>query len=265
MQQRIRVAIAGAAGKMGLETVRTVALQDDMELVGAVDPNREGEDIGTIAAGTPMHVACVASIEDLSEARPDVLVDFTTPSVVKANAMRALSMGMRPVVGTTGMSTSDLQDLDDAAQARGLGLLVAPNFAIGAILLMKFAQQAARYFGNAEIIELHHNRKADAPSGTAIKTAQMMRDERDAFGLDDAPETEKLVGARGADFGGIHIHSVRLPGLVAHQEVIFGGVGQTLTIRHDSLTRESFMPGVMLAIRKAPELKGLVYGLENLL
>ncbi|MNY13368.1 4-hydroxy-tetrahydrodipicolinate reductase [compost metagenome] len=265
MQQRIRVAIAGAAGKMGLETVRTVALQDDMELVGAVDPNREGEDIGTIATGAPLHVTCVPSIADLAEARPDVLVDFTTPSLVKANALQALSMGIRPVIGTTGMSTNDLQDLDDAALSRALGLIVAPNFAIGAILLMKFAQQAARYFGNAEIIELHHNRKADAPSGTAIKTAEMMLDVRDAFGLDDAPETEKVKGARGGDFGGIHIHSVRLPGLVAHQEVIFGGVGQTLTIRHDSLSRESFMPGVSLAIRKAPEFKGLVYGLEHLL
>jgi 4-hydroxy-tetrahydrodipicolinate reductase len=265
MEREIRVAVAGAAGKMGLETIRTIALQDDMELVGAVDPNREGEDIGTIASGVPMHVDCVAAIADLAEARPDVLVDFTTPSVVKENALQAISLGIRPVIGTTGMSTNDLTVLDDAALSRGLGLVVAPNFAIGAILLMKFAQQASRYFGHAEIIELHHNRKADAPSGTAIKTAEMMLDVRDAFGLDNAPETEKIKGARGGDFGGIHIHSVRLPGLVAHQEVIFGGLGQTLTIRHDSLTRESFMPGVMLAIRKVPELKGLIYGLEYLL
>jgi len=144
-------------------------------------------------------------------------------------------------------------------------VLVAPNFAIGALLLMRFAKEAARYFPHAEIIELHHNQKADAPSGTAIKTAELMLDEQDAFGVGNAPETEKLKGARGAEFGGIRIHSVRLPGLVAHQEVLFGGLGQILSIRHDSLSRESFMPGVMLAVRKAMDLQGLVYGLEHLL
>ncbi|HEY9854602.1 MAG TPA: 4-hydroxy-tetrahydrodipicolinate reductase, partial [Stenomitos sp.] len=219
---RIKVAVAGAAGKMGLEVIRTVALQTDMDLVGAVDPNREGEDIGFVVSGAPLHVTCVPRVQDLTDdMRPDVLVDFTTPSVVKANAVAALEMGIRPVVGTTGMTTNDLQELDDLARAKGLGMLVAPNFAIGAILLMKFAQQASRYFANAEIIELHHNQKADAPSGTAIKTAELMLKERDRFGLGNAPETEKLEGARGADLEGIRIHSVRLPGLVAHQEVLF--------------------------------------------
>lgn len=266
MQERIKVAVAGAAGKMGLEVIRALSLQDGMDFVGAVDPNREGEDIGNILAGAPLHVSCVASIRDLTgEMRPDVLVDFTTPSVVKSNTLTALEMGIRPVIGTTGMTTNDLQELDDLARAKGLGVLVAPNFAVGAILLMKFAQQASRYFEHAEIIELHHNQKADAPSGTAIKTAELMLAERDRFGLGNAPETEKLEGARGADLEGIHIHSVRLPGLVAHQEVIFGGLGQTLTLRHDSLSRESFMPGVMLAIRKVFEFEGLVYGLEHVL
>ncbi len=263
---RIRVAVAGAAGKMGLEVIRTLALQDDMDFVGAVDPNREGEDIGTLVSGAPLHVPCVASICDLQgDMRPDVLVDFTTPAVVKANTRTALEMGIRPVVGTTGMTTNDLQELDDLARSKGLGVLVAPNFAIGAILLMKFAREASKHFAHAEILELHHNQKADAPSGTALKTAELMLAERDRFGVGNAPETEKLEGARGADLDGIRIHSVRLPGLVAHQEVIFGGLGQTLTLRHDSLSRESFMPGVMLAVRKVCELDGLVYGLEHLL
>lgn len=263
---RIKVAVAGAAGKMGLEVIRTLALQDDMDFVGAVDPNHEGEDIGTLVSGAPLRVPCVARIEDLTgDMRPDVLVDFTTPAVVKGNTLTALELGIRPVVGTTGMTTNDLQELDDRARAQGLGLLVAPNFAIGAILLMKFAAQASRYFPNAEIIELHHNQKADAPSGTALKTAELMLAERDRFGAGNAPETEKLPGARGADLEGIRLHSVRLPGLVAHQEVLFGGLGQTLTLRHDSLSRESFMPGVMLAIRKVCEFQGLVYGLEHVL
>lgn len=236
-----------------------------MELVGAVDPFRVGEDIGAIATGVPLAVACVQTVAELADASADVLVDFTTPAVVKPNALQALELGIRPVIGTTGMTTNDLQQLDDLARSHGLGLLVAPNFAIGAILLMQFAQHAAKYFAHAEIIELHHNQKADAPSGTAIKTAEMMLDAREAFGVDNASETEKLKGARGADEGGIRIHSVRLPGLVAHQEVLFGGLGQTLTLRHDSLSRESFMPGVMLAIRKAPGWQGLVYGLEHVL
>lgn len=266
MKHRIKVAVAGAAGKMGLEVIRALALQDDMDFVGAVDPNHDGEDIGTFVSGAPLHVPCVSSIRDLTgDMRPDVLVDFTTPAVVKSNTLMALEMGIRPVIGTTGMTTNDLQELDDLSRSKDLGVLVAPNFAIGAILLMKFAQEAARYFPNAEIIELHHNQKADAPSGTAIKTAELMLAARDRFGAGNAPETEKLAGARGADLEGIRIHSVRLPGLVAHQEVLFGGLGQTLTLRHDSLSRESFMPGVMLAIKKVLDIQGLVYGLEHVL
>lgn len=262
---KIRVAVSGAAGKMGREVVRAIAREADLQLVGAVDPRAEGEDAGSLAGLAVLEVACLPSLRDLAGREVEVLVDFTGPSAVKANALMALELGIRPVIGTTGMTLEDLQELDEAARRRSLGALVAPNFAIGALLMMRFAAEAARYFPHAEIIELHHNQKADAPSGTAIKTAELMADVQARFAEGNAPETEKLPGARGAEFAGIRIHSVRLPGLVAHQEVLFGGLGQTLTLRHDSTSRESFMPGVVLAIRKAHELEGLVYGLEHLL
>lgn len=263
--EKIKVAVVGAAGKMGQEVLRTLLQQDDMDLVAAVDPNREGEDVGSLIGSEPLHFKCLPSIPQLDTIKPDVLIDFTTPAVVKGNAREALEMGIHCVVGTTGMTHNDLQDLDNLALSKERGIVVAPNFAIGAILLMRFAQEAARYFPDAEIIELHHNQKLDAPSGTAIKTAEAMIDARDGFGVDNTPSNEKIKGVRGGEIGGIRIHSVRLPGLVAHQEVLFGGLGQTLTLRHDSLSRESFMPGVMLAVRKVTELKGLVYGLEHLL
>lgn len=261
----IRIAVSGAAGRMGREVVRAIAREDDLELVGAVDPGAEGLDAGTLAGLEPLGLPCQATVRELLDVHADVLVDFSVPSSAKANVLAALELGIVPVVGTTGMTLNDLQELDDAARARDLGVLVAPNFAIGALLLMRFAAEAAKYFPHAEIIELHHNQKADAPSGTAIKTAELMADAQERFGVGNAPETEKLKGARGADMAGIRIHSVRLPGLVAHQEVLFGGLGQTLTLRHDTTSRESFMPGVLLAVRRAQALKGLTYGLEHLL
>lgn len=262
---RIKVAVVGAAGKMGIQVLKTIDEQDDMELVAAVDPNREGEDVGALMGTEPMHVKCLASVAQLADVAPDVMIDFTTPAVVKANARQALELGIHCVVGTTGMTQNDLQELDDLALSKEVGIVMAPNFAIGAILLMRFAQEASRYFPDAEIIELHHNQKLDAPSGTAIKTAEAMIDARDGVELTSVASSEKIKGVRGGELGGIRIHSVRLPGLVAHEEVIFGGLGQILTLRHDSISRESFMPGVMLAVRKVTELKGLVYGLEHLL
>ena len=238
----------------------------DIELVGGVDPYGVGQDCGELAGVGPRDAPVVERLADLPR-RPQVIVDFTHPSAVKENCIRAIGAGIRPVVGTTGMGPADIAELRELCEQRGIGGLVAPNFAIGAVLLMRFAAEASKHFTNAEIIELHHNQKADAPSGTAIKTAELMRASRERFGEDNAPERETLGGARGAEFDdtGIHIHSVRLPGLVAHQEVIFGGLGQTLTIRHDSLSRESFLPGVLLGIRKVVDLDSLVYGLEHLL
>lgn len=248
---------------MGRETVKAIMAESDLQLVAAVDPNYVGEDSGALAGrsnGIPISGRLSEVLQDA-----DVMVDFTVPTMAYTQALEAIEAKVRPVIGTTGLTPAEIETLNGKCQERQLGGLVVPNFAIGALLMMKFAQQAARYFSNAEIIELHHNQKADAPSGTAIKTAELMLANCPEFGADNAPEVEKLPHARGAECGGIHIHSVRLPGLVAHQEVIFGGKGQTLTLRHDSISRESFMPGVMLAIREAMKLDHLLYGLDSLI
>jgi 4-hydroxy-tetrahydrodipicolinate reductase len=213
----IRVAVAGAAGRMGETVCRAVEGADDMELVARADPTLQ------------------SSVIDALKERPDVLVDFTIPSTVLANARAAIDAGVHVVIGTTGF------DIDELRGLSGANAFIAPNFAIGAVLMMQFAAEAAKHMAKAEIIEFHHDSKIDAPSGTAARTAELMG-------------------------GEVPIHSVRLPGLVAHQEVILGEVGQTLTIRHDSVDRESFMPGVLLAIRKVGSLTDSpIVGLENLL
>ena len=219
----IRVAVAGAAGRMGATVCRAVEGAEDMELVARADP------------------ALATTLDDALSAAPDVLVDFTVPTTALANARQAVSAGVHVVIGTTGFDVSELEDLRDAKA----NVFVAPNFAIGAVLMMRFAVEAARHMAKAEIIELHHDTKVDAPSGTAARTAALMRE------------------AGGAE---VPVHSVRLPGLVAHQEVILGDVGQTLTLRHDSVDRESFMPGVLLAVRAVGGLtESPVVGLEKLL
>lgn len=263
----IKVVVSGAAGKMGREIMHAVWKAEDADLVGAVDPFAEGIDVGTLLEigeiGIPVRSGLKGALDDL---KPDVLVDFTTPESVYKNICTALERNVRPVVGTTGMSPSQLEDIREMASSRNIGCIIAPNFAIGAILMMKFATEACKYFPHVEIIEQHHDKKIDAPSGTAIKTAELINQCRGRFRQGQAVEIEKLVGVRGGKFGdGIRIHSVRLPGMVAHQEVIFGGLGQILTLRHDSISRESFVPGVLLAVRKVVELKDMVYGLENLI
>ncbi len=263
----IRVGVTGAGGKMGREIVKAIAQAPDMTLVAAVSPGRAGLDAGIVAGIGPLGLTIHPALNQaLCEVEMDVLVDVTTPQAAAGHALEALTARVRPVIGTTGLTPHEVREIRHACETRGLGAILAPNFAIGAILMMKFAQEAAKYFADAEILELHHNQKADAPSGTALKTAELMRESRAAFGMDNVPETEVIAGARGAAApGGIRVHSIRLPGLVAHQEVIFGGLGQTLTIRHDSLSRESFMPGVLLSVRKVMELDHVVYGLENIL
>jgi 4-hydroxy-tetrahydrodipicolinate reductase len=201
--------------------------------------------------------AAIASCE------PQVMVDFTHPTAVEGNVRTALAAGVHCVVGTTGVPFSAWDAL--AADFPGPCLFVAPNFAIGAVLLMRFSAMAARYMPHVEIIELHHDRKADAPSGTAIRTAAMIAEARREVPVAPGRETEVAEGARGALVDGVYVHSVRLPGLVAHQEVIFGGVGQTLTLRHDSIDRTSFMPGVLLAVREVGSRSGLVVGLDALM
>lgn len=262
----IRVVVAGASGRMGQEVVKMIAKEEEFSLVGATSRSFSGQDVGEVAGIGTLNVLLSECLETtLIKTRPDVLVDFTVPEVVRKNIEMALDLGVRPVVGTTGLSETDLEHLAAQAQKKEIGAVIAPNFAIGAVLMMRFAAQAARYLPDVEIIEMHHDQKLDAPSGTALKTAQLISAQRKEKKQGNPEEKELLTGARGGYVDGFRIHSVRLPGLIAHQEVLFGGPGQTLSIRHDSIHRESFMPGVRLAIHKVMTLDHLVYGLENLL
>ncbi|MGB4476066.1 MAG: 4-hydroxy-tetrahydrodipicolinate reductase [Bacillota bacterium] len=258
--------MVGACGKMGSEVVRAVTSQGDMELVGAVDVVNCGEDIGQLVGLGPLGVPVVSDLtECLKTVGATHAVDFTTPRSVKKNATAMLNAGVRPVVGTTGLSQDDIEELTELSERQNLGGVIAPNFAIGAALMMKFAVEASKYFPSVEIVELHHDRKLDAPSGTAIRTAEMIVTAGRRPTSRDVSEIESLSGARGGALEGIRIHCIRLPGLIAHQEVILGNEGQILTIRHDSTSRTSFMPGVILAIRRVTDLDRLVYGMESLL
>jgi 4-hydroxy-tetrahydrodipicolinate reductase len=269
----IPVVVNGAAGKMGREVIKAVANAKDMILVGAVDANPllRGQDIGEIVGIAPLDVPVLDDLQSVlvlatQEKVQGVMVDFTHPNAVYENVRSAIAYGVRPVVGTTGLSTAQIEELADFADKASTGCLIAPNFAIGVLLMQQAAVQAAQYFDHVEIIELHHNQKADAPSGTAIKTAEMLAELGKAFNPPLVSEKETLAGARGG-LGpeNIPIHSVRLPGLLAHQEIIFGAPGQIYTLRHDTSDRACYMPGVLLGIRKVTELKSLVYGLEKLL
>jgi 4-hydroxy-tetrahydrodipicolinate reductase len=233
---------------MGAEVCRAVEAADGMDVVAAID-------VGDRMA-------------DLSDAGAEVVVDFTHPDAVLDNIRFCVDHDIRCVVGTSGFDEAKLSTVRDWLAAKPeLGVLVAPNFALGAVLSMRFAQQAAKYYPSVEIIELHHAGKVDAPSGTAAHTARLIAAARAAAGLDRSPDatTSEVDGARGALVSDVRVHSVRLAGLVAHQELLFGGEGETLTIRHDSLDRKSFMPGVLLGVREIPSRPGLTVGLENLL
>ena len=261
----IRVGVLGAAGRMGRLVSQAIADDPDLALVAAINPSYQGEHLGTMIGHPEVDVRISQEIETLLQAETEVAVDFTTPDAVMDNIRWAIEHAMHIVVGTTGIGPKELAEIERLIDDEGheSNVVVAPNFAIGAVLLQRFAALAARHFPAAEIIELHHEGKIDAPSGTALATAERMAKSREESWR--GPTAESLKGVRGGDYEGFRIHSVRLPGLVAHQEVIFGGLGQTLTIRHDSLSRESFMPGVLLAVRKVADLDGLVVGLENLL
>ena len=267
MGEKIKVAVSGACGKMGQAVIKAVQLENNFELVSAIDITNTGKDIGEIVENKPCGVIIEKSLEKVFQNKQiDVAVDFTNPELVYKHAKLILEKGVRPVIGTTGLKEHELEELKKLSEEKGLGCLIAPNFAIGAVLMMMFSQKASKYFSNAEIIELHHNKKKDAPSGTAIKTAQLMSQERAEFGKDNCPETETLKGSRGGiTESNIHIHSIRLPGFIAHQEVIFGASGQALTLRHDSFDRISFMPGVVLSIKHVVNNNEFVYGLENIL
>lgn len=265
--KKIKVFVSGACGKMGQEVVRTLLKQEDMTLVGAADTRHLGMDIGYVI-GVPrvgVDIAGPLEREHLKAVGADVLVDFTNPQSVLSNIKLAIAERVVPVVGTTGLDSAQLDEVRALVNKERVGAVIVPNFAIGALLMMRFARQAAKFFPQVEIIELHHDQKLDAPSGTALKTAEWINEVREPMAQGHPNEHEKVPGVRGGEVQGMHIHSVRLPGLIAHQEVIFGGLGQILTIRHDAFTRETYMPGVMLAIRKAVGLSELVIGLENFL
>lgn len=241
----IRVAVLGAQGKVGAEVVRAVEAADDLALAAAID------------AGDAL---------ELSEA--DVAVDFTSPDVVMDNLRACIDAGVHAVVGTTGFDDARLAEVGGwLEQAPGVGVLIAPNFGIGAVLMMRFAATAARWFDSVEIVELHHPHKADAPSGTARRTAELVAQARREAGSAAMPDATRisLDGARGAEVDGVRVHAVRLAGLLAHQEVLLGGVGESLTLRHDSYDRGSFMPGVLLGVRSIASRPGLTVGLEALL
>lgn len=242
----MRVAVLGAKGKVGSAMVTGVRAADDLTLSAEVD------------AGDPMSL--------LTEASTEVVIDFTHPDVVMANLEFLIANGIHAVVGTTGFTAERLQQVEEwLAGSPATSVLIAPNFAIGAVLSMHFAKQAAPFFESAEVVELHHPHKADAPSGTATRTAKLIAESRKGLPPNPDATSTGLPGARGADVEGIPVHSVRLAGLVAHQEVLFGTEGETLTIRHDSLDRTSFVPGVLLAVRRVRDRPGLTVGLEPLL
>ena len=241
----IKVAVIGARGRMGSEVVQAVNEAKDLELVAQLD-------LGD-------------SLDALLTSDAAVAVDFTTPDSVMANLEFLISHNINAVVGTTGFDDARIAKIKSALVSSKSGVLIAPNFAIGAVLMMEFATKAAKYFESAEIIELHHPNKVDAPSGTATRTAELMSAARKEAGLPAMPDatTTSLAGARGATVGDIPVHSVRLRGLVAHQEVLLGGIGETLSIRHDSIDRVGFMPGVLLGVRQVITHPGLTFGLEN--
>ncbi|WP_163537641.1 4-hydroxy-tetrahydrodipicolinate reductase [Gracilibacillus sp. YIM 98692] len=264
--EKIKVIVAGPRGKMGSEALRMIEKQSDLDLVACLDHKYEGMKISEFDELPPFDVTIYNDIvECLETVEADVLVDLTTPEVGYLHTKTAIQYGVRPVVGTTGFTDEQLQELTDLSEEKGIGTIIAPNFALGAVLMMQFAKWAAKYFPDVEIIEKHHDNKLDAPSGTAVKTASLIKEVRESKKQGHPDEKETLDGARGADVDGMKIHSMRLPGLVAHQEVVFGSAGENLTIKHDSFHRESFMTGVKLAIDQAVKLDILVYGLENIM
>lgn len=242
----IKVIVNGAFGKMGRVTCEHINQAPDLELVAKLG---HGDDLVT----------------EIKASRAEVVIDFTAADVVFGNVTQILEAGVSAVVGTSGLKAEQLHVLSQQAEDKQLGVIVAPNFSIGGVLMMKYAADAVKYLPNAEVIEMHHQGKRDAPSGTAMKTCEMMANAREKEIDLQSPQIETIRGSRGANYLNIPVHAVRLPGLVAHQQVIFGSTGETLTIRHDSTSRDCFMPGVLLACRRVVALKSLVYGLEHLL
>ncbi|MFK2824195.1 4-hydroxy-tetrahydrodipicolinate reductase [Bacillus sp. B190/17] len=264
--ETIKVIIAGARGRMGKEAVYMVQKAENLQLAAVLDHKYNGQMLSELEGFAGIDVPIFTNINEcFSEVEADVLIDLTTPETGYIHTKTALEHNIRPVVGTTGFTEEQLKELKELAEEKRLGCIIAPNFAVGAVLMMKFSEMAAKYFQDVEIIELHHDKKLDAPSGTAVKTAQMIAGVREAKQQGHPEEKETMKGARGAEMEGMHIHSVRLPGLIAHQQVMFGADGQTLTIRHDSYNRASFMSGVKVCVETVMKVETLIYGMENIL
>jgi len=260
----IKVVVHGALGRMGREVINAVCRDPQTEPVGAVDKKASAESLSL--PDQSGFVPLFANLEDLLKLnQPDVLVDFSVAEAVLPLVRTAVKHRVNVVIGTTGLSVESLGEVNKLAMDNGTGVIIAPNFALGAVVMIHMAKIAAKYFDYAEIIEMHHEQKIDSPSGTAISTARAMQEARGKPFLYPEVQKESLGGSRGGELEGIALHSVRLPGLMAHQEIIFGTAGQTLTIRHDTINRECYMPGVIVAIKKVGEIKGLIYGLDSLL
>jgi 4-hydroxy-tetrahydrodipicolinate reductase len=264
MERRVKVLVHGVLGKMGQEVLSAVCRDPKLELVAGVDVKAAKKEI--LLPDGASSIPLSRDLESvLQSCHADVLVDFTTAEAAMPAVRTAVKHGVALVVGTTGLSDADLNEIKSLCKEKKLGAVVAPNFTIAAVVMMHLAKVAARFFDYAEIIEMHHEQKLDAPSGTALATARDMVQARGSNFVHVSAKKESIAGSRGGDLGGVALHSVRMPGLLAHQEVILGAVGQTLRIRLDQINREAFMPGVTLAIKKAAELKEAVFGLDKLL
>lgn len=260
------IILAGPRGKMGSEALKMIKNDPNLTLVACIDRKNNGKTLKDINCIPALNVPIYENTEEcFNTIEADVFLDLTVPNVGFEHTKTALEHGIKTVVGTSGFNNEQIDELRTIAHEKNVGCIIAPNFAIGAVLMMQFAQKAAKFFPDVEIIEKHHDQKVDAPSGTALKTVDLIQEARKSKQQGHPDESETLQGARGGDIDGIRVHSVRLPGLVAHQEVILGGAGQTLTITHDSLSRESFMDGIKLAIDYVMQLDELIYGLENIL
>ena len=260
----IRLGVVGANGKMGSQVVNLAINDKDFELVCAIDKFGAGKKL------TDNVIVEDNFEESLVKRKPDVVVDFTQPSAIYENIKTYLKLGIKSVIGTTGLSKEQVEEIEKMSNEANVGVIIAPNFSIGAILMMEFASRASKYFNNAEIIEYHHNQKKDAPSGTSIKTAQMMIKNNDNFKLGNCEEIETIKGARGGNYeedgkGNIQIHAVRMPGFVASQQVILGADGQVLKIHHDTINRQCYMSGVALAVKYLFNNNEFIYGLENII
>ena len=277
--QPIPVLVAGALGRMGSEVIKAINSSNDFELVGAIDnqKEKEGQDIGSLIGIGALDVFISSDFEgslcSASQNLPKdesnngaVLVDFTHPKVAYKHTRTAIAYGVHPVIGTTGITTKQLEDLSNFAEKACVGSAIIPNFSVGMVLLQQAAAAAARFYEHAELTEMHHNKKADAPSGTCIKTAELIEEQRSLFNISSINEEESIIGSRGGSRpSGLRLHSIRLPGLVAHQQVMFGSNGETYKLSHNTIDRSAYMPGVLLVIKKVRAYSNLVYGLEKIL